>query len=177
MYYSVFKSEGIAINSRPLPQGYEVEVWHPGWTRIVPPTLGLKFAFWWILHQLRLFANTNYSVILIRSNGCIVHRTCLIPRYFRWRFMGRQDLQISSTWTDPTHRRRGLASYSLQRALAEWANQGRTVWYVTQDDNEASLAVCYRNGFRLLTQANRTERFGFRVLGELVLMSHPEAKG
>ncbi len=176
MLYLVFHSTGEILSWRQLPPGYEVEAWHPGLGRIVPPTLGLKFALWWLLHWLRLFNNRNYSVLLIRWNGRFVHRTCLIPKYFRWPFMADRDLQVSSTWTHPEHRCRGLATYALHLAASEWARDGRKLWYVTHDDNVPSLAVCRSIGFRLLAQANRTEGFGLRIFGKLVLLNKPEAK-
>src|SRR5580698_5085076 len=169
MLYLVFQSTSEIPSGRQLPPGYDVEVWHPGLSRIVPPTLGPKFAFWWILHCLRLFRNRNYSVLLIRSKGRVVHRTCLIPGYFRWPFMADRDLQVSSTWTHPEHRCRGLATYTLQLAASEWVKDGRKLWYVTHDDNVPSLAVCRNIGFHLLDQATRTERFGLRIFGKLVL--------
>jgi RimJ/RimL family protein N-acetyltransferase len=176
MLYLVFQSTGTISSCRQLPPGYQVETWHPGLSRIVPPSLGLKFALWWLLHWLRLFNNRNYSVLLVRSNGRLVHRTCLIPSYFRWPFMAHRDLQVSSTWTHPEHRRRGLATFALQMAASEWVKDGRKLWYVTHDDNAPSLAVCRSIGFRLLAQANRTERFGLRIFGRLVLLNKPGAK-
>lgn len=176
MLYLVFHSAGEIPYWRPLPPGYAIEVWHPGLGRIVPPTLGLKFALWWLLHWLHLFNNRNYSVLLIRWNGRLVHRTCLIPKYFRWPFMADRDLQVSSTWTHPEHRCRGLATYALQFAASEWARDGRKLWYVTHDDNSPSLAVCRNIGFLLHDQAIRTERLGLRIFGKMVLLNKPEAK-
>jgi GNAT superfamily N-acetyltransferase len=176
MLYLVFYSVGNIPCWRQLPPGYAIEVWQPGMGRIVPPTLGLKFALWWLLHWLRLFNNRNYSVLLIRWNGRLVHRTCLIPKYFRWPFMADGDLQVSSTWTHPEHRCRGLATYALQFAASEWAKDGRKLWYVTHDDNAPSLAVCRNIGFLLLDQAIRTERLGLRIFGKMVLLNKPEAK-
>lgn len=176
MLYLVFHSTGEIPLGRQLPPGYAVELWHPRAGRIVPPTLGPKFAFWWVLHYLRLFRNRSYSVLLIRSKSRVVHRTCLIPRYFRWPFMADRDLQVSSTWTHPDHRCQGLATVALELAASEWAKGGRKLWYVTHDDNVASLAVCRNIGFRLLAQASRTERFGLRIFGQLVLLDKPEAK-
>ena len=59
MLYLVFQSTGKISSWRQLPPGYAVETWHPGLGRIVPPSLGLKFALWWLLHWLRLFNNRN----------------------------------------------------------------------------------------------------------------------
>ena len=143
----------------------------------LPPTLGIKFALWWLLHFCGVFRNRNYAVLIVRRNGRPVHRTCLIPKYFRWPFMSDCDLQVSSTWTDPDHRCLGIATYALQHAVSEWAKEGRTLWYVTHADNAPSLSVCRNLGFRVKTAANRTSRFGVRLLGELALLDSAAGKG
>jgi GNAT superfamily N-acetyltransferase len=180
MFYLVFQLTNAAdmadqahsknYSPRQLPSGYSIEIWRPGWRRILPPTLGVKFGLWWMLHLCGIFRNRDYAVLIVRRNGRPVHRTCLVPKYFRWPFMNDRDLQVSSTWTDPDHRCLGIATYTLEHAVSEWANEGRTLWYVTHADNAPSLAVCRGVGFRMKTAANRTSRFGVRLLGELTLL-------
>jgi GNAT superfamily N-acetyltransferase len=160
-----------------LPSGYSMETWRPGWRRILPPTLGLKFALWWLLHVCGVFRNRDYAVLIVRRNGSPVHRTCLIPKYFRWPFMSDDDLQVSSTWTDPEHRCMGIATYALQHVVSDWVKEGRTLWYVTHADNAPSLAVCRNLGFRMKTAANRTSRLGVRILGQLALLDSPPGRG
>lgn len=187
MFYLVFQltcpahtaDQALSENCSPrrLHAGYSIETWRPGWRRILPPTLGIKFALWWILHLCGIFCNRNYAVLIVRRNGRPIHRTCLVPKYFRWPFMNDRDLQVSSTWTDPNHRCLGIATYALQHAVSEWAREGRTLWYVTHADNAPSLAVCRSVGFRMKTAANRTSRFGVRLLGELALLDGATGKG
>jgi acetyltransferase (GNAT) family protein len=180
MLYLVFHLTGAALLAnrasredaapRRLPPGYSLETWKPGRGRILPPTLGLKFALWWLLHVFGIFRNPNYTVLIVRRNGRAVHRTCLIPKYFRWPFMSDNDLQVSSTWTHSSHRCLGIATCVLQHVVEEWSKEGRTLWYVTHADNAASIAVCCHMGFRMKTAASRTSRLGIRLLGELALL-------
>jgi GNAT superfamily N-acetyltransferase len=187
MFYLVFQLTDAAhiasqtspenCGPRQLPSGYSMEIWTPAWRRILPPTLGIKFALWWLLHFSGIFRNRHYTVLIVRRNGHPVHRTCLVPKYFRWPFMSDSDLQVSSTWTDTDHRCLGIATYTLQHAVSEWAKEGRTLWYVTHADNAPSLSVCRNLGFRVKTAANRTSRFGVRLLGELALLDSAAGKG
>ena len=123
VFHSTSAAEAAVDSPRELPAGYSIEIWRPSWRRIVPPTLGPKFALWWALHTGALFTNRDYAVLIIRRNGRAVHRTCLIPKYFRWPFMKDGDLQISSTWTHPDHRCLGLATYALEWAVSGWAEK------------------------------------------------------
>lgn len=160
-----------------LPPGYSLTIWRPGWRAILPPTLGAKFVLWWLFHRLCIFRNRNYAVLIVLHNERPVHRTCLIPKYFRWPFMRADDLQVSSTWTDPGHRNLGLARFALEHAVRHWSEKGRAFWYVTHADNAASVAVCSNAGFSLKNMGRRTRRWGLRLLGKLVLLQEGGAGG
>jgi RimJ/RimL family protein N-acetyltransferase len=175
MFYFIFQSTGEetetgdadAARLDGLPPDYSTETWRPAWNRLTPPTLGPKFLLWWVLHACGIFRNGGYAVVIIRRRGVPVHRTCLIPKYFRWPFMRDEDLQVSSTWTHPDYRNLGLATRALRHALREWSGGGRAFWYVAHAGNAASIAVCRKSAFRMVALANRRSRFGIRMLGEL----------
>ena len=60
---------------RPLEPRYSVEVWRPSWRRVVPAGLPLwPYGLWWLFHQLRVFANRDYAIVLVRDAGRIAHR-------------------------------------------------------------------------------------------------------
>jgi RimJ/RimL family protein N-acetyltransferase len=139
---------------------YAIEIWKPGLDAILPPTMGRRFVVWWLFHSLGILRNGMYRVLLIRYEGAVVHRTCLVPKYFRWPFMGEDDLQISSTWTDPAHRGRGLATFALQHLVQSYANGSRQFWYLSREDNTVSNNVCLRCGFTFECLMRRTHPWG-----------------
>jgi RimJ/RimL family protein N-acetyltransferase len=169
MQYIVYSTNGRRIREPDLDQPFRFHWWHPGLGRVVPPGLTAGFALWWVAHCLRVFRNRNYSVLYIMDGAKIVHRTCLIPAVFRWPFMAKQDLQISSTWTDPEYRGRGLATAALREAILHTRKIGRRFWYVTRSENESSMAVCSKAGFDFVGSSERTRWFGVRLLGQFVL--------
>jgi hypothetical protein len=159
---------------RRLPPGYAFEIWRPSWRSILPPTLGAKFSAWWALHLFGRFRNRDYAVLIVRRNGRAVHRTCLIPKYFRWPFMKDGDLQVSSIWTADEHRCLGLAAYAVEQAVEIFSEPGRTFWYVTHPDNLPSLSLCRGVGFEMRCVARRTTRLGMRLLGQLIPLNGSE---
>jgi hypothetical protein len=161
---------------RRLPSGYTFEIWRPGWRSILPPTLGAKFSAWWALDLFGRFRNHDYAVLIVRRNGRAVHRTCLIPKYFRWPFMKDGDLQVSSIWTAEEHRCLGLAAYAVEQAVEIFCKPGRTFWYVTHPDNLPSLSLCRGVGFDLHCVARRTSRFNLRILGQLIPLEGSERR-
>lgn len=115
--YLVFKSAGLGSGRVELKGDLRFVLWRPAPWRIRPLTLGRKSALWWLAHYLRVFRNRDYSVLLIVKGDRIAHRSCAIPACFRWRFMPPDDLQISSTWTEPECRGRGLATIALRKLM------------------------------------------------------------
>lgn len=155
---------GAGLNAR-----YWVRVWQPSITRVIPPGLDLKYSLWWAFHHARVFRNRDYAVLLIGEGDIVVHRSCIVPAYYRWPFMKDNDCQISNTWTHPDYRGRGLATIGLMRAVAACQRPGRSFWYVSREANLSSVSVCTRAGFTLVGHARRTRRMGSSVLGQLIM--------
>lgn len=151
---------------------FSFNFWRPGVRAMVPPGMSAKFGFWWLFHFLRVFKSKDYSVLFVLKGGKIVHRSCVVPAYFRWPFMSADDLQISSTWTATEYRGHGLATIALQYIVREKGKQNRRFWYVTREDNPASISVCKKAGFNLFSNAARETFFGSRLLGRLSLTNN-----
>ena len=121
------------------------------------------------MHHLRMFANGDYGLLVVYDAGRIVHRSGLFPRYARFPFMTREDLQIGDVWTDPDHRSHGLASFALQELVRAKAGPGRRIWYVVELGNAASIRTVEKAGFTLVGQGARTKPFGLSLLGQFVM--------
>jgi len=167
--YLVFASDGAIMTRSEVGSGYWTQLWRPSMTRVIPPTLGPRFVLWWLLHYMGAFRNRDYSVVLIGEGDRVVHRSCIVPAYFRWPFMKSSDCQVSSTWTHPDYRGRGLATAGLMEAMRMCAKPGRRFWYVSRAANVASIAVCRKAGFSLVGHARRTKRMGTNMLGQLII--------
>jgi RimJ/RimL family protein N-acetyltransferase len=173
--YRVYRTAGILedpeTETRRPNEEYELELWQPGAHSIVPPTMSSRFIIWWLFHYCSILGNRMYRVLLIRHKGAVVHRSCLVPRYFRWPFMSEEDLQISSTWTDPAHRGRGLATFALRHLVRSYAGGSRRFWYISRDDNPASIAVCSQCGFQFECLMRRTHPWGSLLFGRFLPVS------
>jgi len=155
-----------------LPVGLTWECWKPSGREIIPRGLSLApFAVWWLFHRLAIFSNTGYSLVLIRSAGRIIHRSCVFPKYFRFPFMQAADLQVGDTYTDEEFRGRGLASLALQYALESAIPEGRLVWYVVEETNTASVRVAEKCGFRCLGRGVRTRPLSLAPVGQFRLLT------
>ena len=168
--YIVFRAAGAGGATAKLTEPISelsVEIWRPS-QGIVPPRQSPGFAAWWAFHRIGLFQSGTYGVLLVRDAERVVHRSCVMPAWFRWPFMQAGDIQSSDTMTDPDYRGRGIAVAAARRIIAV-AHPSRAVWYASQTTNEASLAVGRRAGMEPVGRAIRTRRMGVRILGQLEL--------
>lgn len=151
---------------------YSARLWTPEQGGVAPLGLPLApFGIWTAMHHLRLFANSDYGVLVVYRDGRLVHRSGLFPRYARFPFMRREDLQVGDVWTDPEHRNRGLASFALRRLVDQKVRNGRRIWYVVEAENAASIRTVERCGFVLVGTGTRTKRLGLALLGHFVMES------
>lgn len=168
-YFVAYSSSGRGFAPQ-VEDGLEYSWWRPGLAAFIPPTLGPIVIGWWLFHVLRVFKGRDYSVLFVKHNGRIVHRSCVIPAYFRWPFMNKKDLQVSSTWTDPAYRGKNIATVALQKIVTDMRDDGRRFWYVSREENPASISVAKKAGFLFSGYASRTKKLGMYLLGQLVLV-------
>lgn len=156
------------------PVGYRFELWRPSLLRVRPredrrPVL----IAWWAFHHLRIFANREYAQLLIYHGAALVHRSAIFPRYARFPFMGPRDIQIGDTWTRPDQRGRGLAGSAIRWIVDQLSQPDRTIWYVAEAENLASIRAAERGGLRPVGECIRTKRLGLRLLGAFILTGAP----
>lgn len=108
-------------------------------------------------------------MLFIFDGGKLAHRLCVLPAHFCFPFMGRNDLQISSTWTEPAYRPKGVATFALKKVMLLMNEGGRRFWYIARSKNAASIAVCRKAGFSLVGYARRTRRMGSWLLGQYII--------
>jgi GNAT superfamily N-acetyltransferase len=145
----------------------DVRLWRPG-DRLVGPSAftGSAHLGYLAFHWFGVFASADYCAICLDEvSGKPVHVSSIFPRFFRFPFMGRDDLQIGATFTSPAFRGRGLAHRALVEAVAQLAKPGRSFWYLSEVSNAASCAVAEKAGFELFGHGARFARFGVGALG------------
>lgn len=168
--YEAFVSTVETIEPVPLADDCRFVLWRPSFWQPRPPTMVWKHALWSYAHYLHVFRSRDFALLCVEKAGCgLVHRSCVIPACFRWPFMAADDLQISSTWTEPAYRGGGLATKTLLQVRALMHKPGRRFWYVVRADNGASIAVCRKAGFQSMGEAFRTRGLGLNCLGQFVL--------
>jgi RimJ/RimL family protein N-acetyltransferase len=173
----VFYRSGEAAPQAPgiaLGADLTCELWKPSLGRIRPKGIqsGLpRLRARWLMHYLHLFATREYSIFLIRRGERPVHHSLVQPKYFRVPALARDDLEITSTWTEPEFRGRGLAAFAIQEIVRRLGSPGRHFWYLTRENNLPSIRAAEKGGLVRFAEGKRTRRLGLRILGSFVV--HP----
>lgn len=161
---------------RQLSGGYEWELWRPSLTRVRPAGMPLfPYVMWWVMHHTLIFANPGYAIFVVYKELELVHYSGIYPGYFRFPFMAKEDLQIGNTWTHPDHRGRGLAAFAICKILELEHAPSRTIWYLTEDENSASVRAVEKAGMVPRGYGVRTKRFGLSLLGTFALTQESRA--
>ena len=166
------------INAAPPPEGYDFQLWKPSLLEIKPSRLPMhpKLVIWWLFHQLGIFQTKDYSILLIVHEKAIAHYSFVFPKWFRFPFMTRGDLQIGDVWTSENHRNRGLASCALCKIVQLHESDAADLWYLTTNENEPSAKVAQKAGFTLHAEGVRTNCLGLSLLGSYQTSNFPSRK-
>ncbi len=151
---------------------YSIYLWKPKLDQIFPSGLSeKKFAVWWLMHQLRIFPNRDYGVLLIFDGNRLIHRSCIFPRYLRFPFMGNDDLQIGDIFTDEKYRGKGIAAYAIQKIVELYKIDNRKFWYIVEENNESSIRVIEKVGFNKIGCGERRKKFGIKLFGSFEILT------
>jgi RimJ/RimL family protein N-acetyltransferase len=141
---------------------FTMQLWRPSvrtpWPRGVEADKKAHFVFRTLLHLSGIFPSRDSGAVLMYSDTRLVHYSAFTPRYFRFPFLTARDVQVGDTWTEPLYRGRGLAKRSLRQLLILLSEPGRSIWYVVEDANPASIKVVEDCGFHLAAVGTRVKR-------------------
>lgn len=127
----------------------------------------MPYTVWWVFHYLRIFRNDQYKIFLLREGERILHRSCVFPPYFRFPFMGPDDVQVGDIWTAESSRGQGKGTRMLRYIVH--AHAERRVWYLCEADNVASVNLALSGGMKLYARGRREGRLGVGLLGRFVI--------
>jgi len=153
-----------------LPSPYTWSIWSPSKGRFWPGAncttrVKLRFAFRYAVFHLNLFINADCGALCIFRGNTLVHYSGFTPRYWRFRFLKDEDLQIGDTWTHPSERGRGLAFFAVSQILALKHKTRRRFWYVVEKTNLPSIRVIEKAGFTVVGQGSFVEPLRIKLFG------------
>lgn len=167
-------SRGEVEAAASLEPGTDFRVWTPA-TQGMPPqgSRTLSNIVWWAFVRVGLFARQDLIELSIWRAGEMLHRLIVSPRWYRFPFMGPQDLQLGALWTRPDKRGQGLARAAIAEAHRLFAGRTPCFWYVVDARNQTSISLIESCGYQLAGIGQRTLPFHIRLFGQFVLDPPP----
>lgn len=134
-----------------LKGGYSFEIWRPSFVSAFPRCLiGCcsisLLLLWWIMHHL-FSIHGRHTIFIVLHEGRPVHYTVVLPKSFRFSFMGNADLQLGPSWTHPSHRRKGLLRSTVDSIRIHYRTSHCRLWWICRENNFTSNTAARRLGF------------------------------
>ena len=166
MYYCLYYKDSRQSDLLDSPEDilspiYRLEIWKPGFFRPLPRGLSLKVVFFWSLaHLTKFFSKLSFAIFTVYYQDIPVHSTFVSCKSFKFPFMGNNDLQIGPCDTVKAHRRKGIASYVINRILNDYEEEGRRFWWIVREENQFSRNFIEGMGFVFSKKAVKKSRVG-----------------
>ena len=144
----IYKHSGKIPEEVMSSENLEEKVWTPKWNKLKPIYYPKKYYIYWIFHYLNIFHNKNYQAFQLYQNNTLVSSLLLVPSYYRWPFMQKNDVQLTYVVTMKNHRGKGMAFLNILFCLKSLSKSKiGAIWYVTDSDNIASISLAEKAGF------------------------------
>lgn len=142
------------------------EIWKPSLFSIFPEGYPKKYVLFSLFKLFRVFGNSNYAVVVGYIEGNKACSLMIVPKYYKWSFMNKNDVQLIYVITEKNYQGKGLATKMLDFAKS-WLVQGSfsgDIWYVTDTSNLASQRLAEKSGFRLVGKGEKVKGFFLQKL-------------
>ena len=133
-----YNSSDLRINSK---NKIELVFWSPSLFEIKPILFPfMPFFIWYMFHFLGIFASNKYSIAYIKNKNKnknkILHKTLIFPKFYRFPFMKKQDLQLGDILTEKSFRGKGVASKVINSILIKYKT--KNFWFLCNENNISS---------------------------------------
>lgn len=88
------------------------------------------------------------KIFYISNSEDLVHTSYVVPRCFKFAFMGRDDYEIGPCMTYPQYRGKGIYPSALRWICKEVGNGRSTFYMIVDEKNTASIRGMEKAGFK-----------------------------
>jgi hypothetical protein len=145
---SIYFNTELPNSSFKLDSQFKVTIWKPSIFDLIPPGKPFKYILFTFFTWFRVFKNNNYFYIRVYHNKTLVSSVMVVPAYFRWKYMDKNDIQFIYVTTNEAYRGQNLAASTIVETLKYLKSKVNLSWYVTSSDNIASQRVAIKLGFK-----------------------------
>jgi len=148
---------------------YRLETFKPDWLHIMPKGMNimligmhqsLAFIIWWLLNLvIWRRQRRSYEHYLVYDGERLAHYSIVLPRYYRYPFMGDNDIQIGPYWTAEEYRGRGICPFVIRRIVSDYKFHKECAYVLIREDNIKSQRSAIKGGLDFYGYGIRTKGF------------------
>ena len=152
-----FKKNNVKYNDAfDLKEDLTIRIFKPTLLKLKPHKNKIFIYLFWYL-----FTFGKYKIIYVTNRDeKIVCYSHLLPKFFKFPFMAKQDLHMGPSWTDPNYRGQGIFTYVKNHTLQTFHNKGVAFWAIVEKDNYPSIRVQLKNGFEIVGTGAKSKLLG-----------------
>lgn len=114
----------------------------------------LIYLIWYI------FTLGKYKIIYVFDNEKLIHYSHVLPGFWKFRFMNRDDYEIGPCWTDELYRGQQIYPYVIQKIVELFKNDAAFFYMVVDEKNIASIRGIEKAGFIKVGIVKKTKFLG-----------------
>jgi len=151
---------------------YELETFKPDWFHIAPKGMKKSFALiiWWFLYLIVWGQRAkSYEHYLVYDGERLIHYCIVLPKNYRYPFMGNDDVQIGPFRTAEEYRGQGICPIMICKIMNKYKFQKKYAFIITRENNIKSQRSIAKAGLNIYGYGIRTKGFLGKFLIETVV--------
>lgn len=140
---------------RHLNRNYKIEIFRPSIFNLQNHgKFSLIYLMWYF------FTKGGYKIIYVLDNKKIIHYTHVIPKFWKFKIMGKNDLELGPCWTDGGYRGQGIFPYVIQYVVCTYKNDHNSFYMMVDSNNIASINGIEKSGFVKVSNVVKSKAMG-----------------
>ncbi len=149
--YKFNESQGKLV----LPKEFVVKIFKPNIYALQKHgRFSLIYVIWY------LFTLGKYQIIYIYDKNNIIHYSHIIPKFWKFQFMERDDLEIGPSWTHEEYRGQGIYPYVLNYIINKFEKNCIDFYMIVNKTNIKSIKGIEKSGFLQVGELKKSKVLG-----------------
>lgn len=144
-----------SMHQHQLNEKYRIEIFEPSFLKLQQhKRFSLMHWTWYI------FTRGTYKIIYIFDDNKIIHYTHAIPKFWKFRFMEHNDIEIGPCWTDESYRGEGIYPFVIEFVVNFLKNSYDSFFMMVSENNTASIQGIEKAGFHRIGEIHKSRFLG-----------------
>lgn len=106
-----------------------------------------------------LFTLGKYRIIYVYDDKKIIHYSYVIPKFWKFSFLSKNDLEIGPCWTDLEYRGHGIYPFVLKEVVEKF-EQFNSFYMIVEENNISSIKGIEKAGFKIVGKIIKSKIMG-----------------